>query len=287
MSAVDLSGRSAVITGASRGLGRAFAQALAASGASVVLLARRDAELREAAAAIGPRARTFAVDVTDESAVSSAFGAIGPVDILVNNAGVLGPIRPFWEASFDDWWRAMDVNVRGAMLCAHAVLPGMVQRRRGCIINIVTGMFAGAYLSPYLASKTALVRATECLANETRDLGVALFSLAPGTVRTDLTAHSLMSDEGRAWIPWFRRIFDEGLDLPAERPARRVVELASGSYDALSGLYLTSFDDLTELLRNIDTIRAQHLYSPRVHGLGPGSPAMAAIRNAAERPRTA
>lgn len=285
MNPVDLSGRTAVITGASRGLGRAFARALAAAGAFVVLLARRDAQLRETADAIGPRARTFVVDVTDASTVRQAFDDIANVDILVNNAAVLGPIRPFWETHFDDWWRAMEVNVRGAMLCAHAALPGMVERRRGCIINIVTGMFAGAYLSPYLASKTALVRATECLANETRDLGVVLFSLAPGTVRTDMTAHSLMSDEGRDWIPWFRRIFDEQLDVPAERPAQRVVELASGSYDALSGLYLTSFDDLNEMLRNIDTIRAQRLYSPRVQALGPGSPALAAIRDAAERPR--
>lgn len=285
MDAVDLSGRNAVVTGAGRGLGRAFARALASAGASVALLARNEAELRETADDIGPRARVFPVDVTDATAVKRAFASIGTVDILANNAGVLGPIKPFWDTDFDAWWRAMDVNVRGAMLCTHAVLSGMVQRRRGCIVNIVTGMFAAAYLSPYMASKTALVRATECLANETRDVGVALFSFAPGTVRTDMTAHSLLSDEGREWIPWFRRIFDEKLNVPAERPAARVVELASGRYDALSGLYLTPFDDLEDLLRHVDTIRAQRLYSPRVHGLGPVSPAMAAIRDAAEYPK--
>jgi NAD(P)-dependent dehydrogenase (short-subunit alcohol dehydrogenase family) len=285
MDAVDLSGRNAVVTGAGRGLGRAFAQALADAGASVALLARSEAELRESAAAAGPLARIFPVDVTDAQAVTRAFAQIGPVDILVNNAGVLGPIGPFWKTDFDAWWRAIDVNVRGAMLCAHAALPGMVERRRGSIVNIATGMFAAAYLSPYMTSKTALVRATECLANETRDLGVALFSLAPGSVRTRMTSHSLMSDQGREWIPWYGRIFDDKLDLPAERPAARVVELASGRYDALSGLYLTPFDDLDDMLRNIDSIVAQRLYSPRVHALGPGSPAVAAIRDSAERPK--
>lgn len=285
MNTFDLSNCSAVVTGAGRGLGRAFAKALADAGASVSLLARSASELGETAAALGTAARIFPVDVTDARAVKDTFQHIGPVDVLVNNAGVLGPIGPFWERDFDQWWRAVDVNVRGVMLCTHTALPGMVQRGRGRIINISTGMFAAAYLSPYLASKTAVVRATECLANETRDLGVALFSLAPGTVRTRMTSHSLMSDEGREWIPWFGRIFDEGLDVPPERPASRVVELASGRYDALTGLYLTPFDDLDAMLQQIETIRAKRLYSPRVQALGPASAALAAIRDAAESPK--
>lgn len=285
MNIFDLSHQSAVVTGAGRGLGSAFAKALADAGASVSLLARGEEELRDAAARIGPGTRIFSVDVTDARAVKETFGRIGSVDILVNNAGVLGPIGPFWERDVDEWWRTMEVNVRGAMQCAHAALPGMVQRRRGRIINISTGMFAAAYLSPYMASKTALVRATECLANETRDLGVALFSFAPGSVRTRMTTHSLMSDEGREWIPWYGRIFDEGLDLPPERPAARVVQLASGRYDALSGLYLTPFDDIDAMLREIDAIHARRLYSPRVQSLSAGSPALAAIRDAAESPR--
>ena len=285
MNTVNLSNHSAAVTGAGRGLGSAFAKALADAGASVSLLARSESELRETAAALRTTAGIFPVDVTDARAVNDTFSRVGPVDILVNNAGALGPIGPFWEMDFEQWWRTMDVNVRGALQCAHAVLPGMVQRHRGCIINISTGMFAAAYLSPYLASKTTLVRATECLANETRDLGVALFSLAPGTVRTRMTSHSLTSEEGREWIPWFGRIFAEGLDVPPERAAARVVELASGRYDALTGLYLTPFDDLDAMLQQVDTIRAKRLYSPRVQALAAGSAALAAIRDAAESPR--
>jgi NAD(P)-dependent dehydrogenase (short-subunit alcohol dehydrogenase family) len=175
-------------------------------------------------------------DVTDPAAIAAAFRKIGRVDVLVNNAGVLGPIGPFAEANFDEWWRAMDVNVRGAMLCTHAVLPGMMERKQGRIINMVTGAFSAPHLSAYLASKTALVRVTECVADEARDFGIAMFSVAPGTVRTDMSMHSLESDEGRRWIPWFRRIFDEGLDLPPERPAALVSALASGKYDGLTGL---------------------------------------------------
>src|SRR5581483_12138505 len=162
--------------------------------------------------------------------------------------GVLGPIGPFWEVDFERWWGAMDVNVRGAMLCARAVIPAMIARGSGRIINLATGAIPAAYLSAYMSSKTALVRATECLAAELEPHGVFAFSMAPGTVRTKMTAHSLGSEEGKKWIPWFSRIFDEGLDLPAERPAELVVELASGKADVLTGLYLTPFDDLDAMI---------------------------------------
>jgi NAD(P)-dependent dehydrogenase (short-subunit alcohol dehydrogenase family) len=280
-----LQGQTAVVTGGGRGLGLAFAKALASAGASVAIVARSGDELREAAAAIGGGVRAFPADVTDTAAVRSVLADIGPVDLLVNNAGVLGPIGPFWEAEFDGWWRAMEVNVRGALLCAHLVMPAMIARRRGRIINVVTGAFPAPYLSPYMSSKTALLRATECLAAEAKPHGVALFSIAPGTVRTDMSMHSVHSAEGRKWIPWFRRIFDEGLDLAPERPAQLVLELASGEMDALSGLFLTPFDDLHALQQNLARVEAEKLYTLRVRPLNPTSapsPA-AAIRDAAER----
>jgi NAD(P)-dependent dehydrogenase (short-subunit alcohol dehydrogenase family) len=282
---INLHGQTAVVTGGGRGLGRAFAQALAAAGASVVIVARTAGELRDTAAAIGSGVKAFPADVSDAAALRSAFADIGPVDLLVNNAGMLGPIGPFWEADFDDWWRTMEVNVRGALLCAHAVLPAMIARRRGRIINVVTSAFPAPYLSPYLASKTALLRATECLAAEAKPHGVSLFSMAPGTVRTEMSMHSVQSAEGQKWIPWFKRIFDERLDVPAERPAQLVLELASGAMDPLSGLFLTPFDDLGALLQNLARIEAEKLYSLRVRPLNPtsGASTAAAIRDAAER----
>jgi NAD(P)-dependent dehydrogenase (short-subunit alcohol dehydrogenase family) len=236
----DLRGQKAVVTGGSRGLGQAFAQALAAIGADVVTIARSHAD--------------FSLDVNDAARVEAVFREIGPVDLLINNAGIFGPIGPFAESDVDLWWQVSEVSVRGAMLCTRAVLPGMIARRRGRIVNLVTGMFSAPYISAYLAAKTALVRVTECLAAENQAHGVAFFALAPGSVRTDMATRSLTSPEGREWIPWFQRIYDEGLDLPAEEPAALLVALASGKYDALTGLYLTPFDDLDAMRAELEEI---------------------------------
>jgi NAD(P)-dependent dehydrogenase (short-subunit alcohol dehydrogenase family) len=282
---IDLHNQIAVVTGGGRGLGRVFARALAAAGAKVFVIARNQQELDETVACIGANARAFAADITNSHAIDAVFEAIGEVDLLVNNAGVLGPIGPFWETDFDSWWSATDVNVRGAMLCARAVLPGMIARRRGRIINLVTGAVPAAYLSSYMTSKTALVRATECLAAEAKPHGVSLFSVAPGTVRTDMSMHSVNSAEGQRWIPWFRRIFDEHLDLPPDRPAQLILELASGRADALSGLYLTPFDDLDSILENLAEVEAQKLHSLRVRPLraNDAAAAIAAIRDAGQQ----
>ena len=284
---IDLRGQTAVVTGASRGLGRAFASALAAAGASVTILARSIDELNRTAASIGPNVQAFPADVTDVESVAESFRRIGPVDLLVNNAGVLGPIGPFATADFDAWWQTLNVNFRGAMLCARAVLPEMIERGHGRVINIVTGAVSMPYLSPYMASKTALVCATESLAAETKPRGVALFSVGPGTIRTDMATYSLTSDEGRRWIPWFRRIFDEGLDVPSEQPAALIVTLASGKYDALTGLYLTCLDDLDAMVAGIAQIEQDKLHALQIRPfhVSKASAALACIREAGGRAR--
>jgi NAD(P)-dependent dehydrogenase (short-subunit alcohol dehydrogenase family) len=282
---IDLNGQTAVITGGGRGLGRVFAQTLAGAGASVAVIARNAEELNETVASIGGHARAFPVDVTDARKLNAIFAEVGRVDILINNAGVIGPIGPFWEVDFDEWWRTMDINIRGALLCTRSVLPGMIERRSGRIVNLVTGAVPSAYLSPYMTSKTALVRATECIAAEAKPHGVALFSVAPGTVKTDMSMHSVNSPEALKWIPWFRRIFDEHLDLPPERPAQLILELASGKADALSGLYLTPFDDLDAILQNLAEVETQKLHSLRVRPLASSAAtaAIAAIRDAGQQ----
>ena len=275
------------MTGGGHGLGRVFAQALAAAGADIVLFGRSAEGLNQTVDSIGRGVRAFPVDVCDAKRIGVLFRHIGPVDLLVNNAGVLGPIGPFSENKFDDWWRAMDVNVRGAMLCTHAVLPGMLARRRGRIVNIVTGAFSAPYLSAYLTSKTALIRATECLAAEIQTRGLEIFSVAPGTVQTSMSMFSLNSPEGQRWIPWFQRIFEEHLDLPPERPAALVVALASGKYDALSGLHLTPFDDLDAMLTEIAQIEKSKLHTLqlRPRNVSEAAASIASIRAAAQAQR--
>jgi len=285
----ELAGQVAVVTGGGRGIGRAIADALAVAGSHVAVVARSATELAERVRAIqaaGGRASAFQTDVTDAGAVRSAFAEIvrtlGPVDLLVNNAGIFGPLGPLWESDPAQWWQTMDVNVRGPLLCSHAVLPAMIARRRGRIVNIASGPAPFPYFSSYATAKTALIRMTECLALETKPHGVMAFSVGPGTVRTAMTEHSLTSAEGRKWIPWYRNLFDRGLDLPPERPAQLVVTLASGKADPLSGLYITPFDDLDAMLGNVARIEQEHLHTLRVQpfGTSPSAAAIAAIRDA-------
>jgi NAD(P)-dependent dehydrogenase (short-subunit alcohol dehydrogenase family) len=254
-----------------------FARALAEAGWEVAATGRLRGDVEETARETGGTAHVL--DVTDASGVRAVFGEIGPVDLLVNNAGILGPIGPFAECDFEEWWQATDVNLRGAMLCTHAVLPDMIRRRSGRVINLVTGAFSAAHLSAYLTSKTALVRATECLAHETWRDGVALFCVAPGTIRTDMSTYS----SGSRWIPWFRQIFEQGRDLPPERAAAMVVALGSGKYDALTGLFLTPFDDLDALLADRAAIDRErwHTLQLRPRVITEEAAAIGAIRAAA------
>ena len=160
----------------------------------------------------------------------------------------------------------------------------MIARRRGRIINVVSGTAPRPYFSAYLASKTALIRFSECVAREARPFGVAVFAMGPGTVRSAMSEESLTSPAGRRWLPWFRRIFDEGLDLPADRAAGLALALASGVADGLTGLMVQPSDDPAAMLERMAEIEDKQLYSLRVRTLA-GRPAgpLAAILAAAER----
>jgi NAD(P)-dependent dehydrogenase (short-subunit alcohol dehydrogenase family) len=238
------------------------------------VLARTGSDLNETVALIeelGGCARPFVLDVTDEPAVRTVIGeiesALGPIHVLVNNAGQVGRIGPFVESDPAEWWRVLDTNLRGAMLCTRAALPGMILRRQGRIINIASSALPLPYLSAYVTSKAALIRFTETIAAEVREYGVRLFAVGPGTTRTAMSEHSLYSEEGRRWIPWFGRIFEEKLDVPIERPVQLVIDLATGSADALSGRFLTIFDDLGALLSHLQKIESENLYSLRARKL--------------------
>lgn len=284
-----LSGQVAVVTGGGRGIGRAIALELARAGALTAFLARSQSELDKTVQIIehaGGRAQAFATDVADASTVRTVMRnverSLGPVDVLVNNAATGGPIGPFWENDTDQWWQALEVNLRGPALCSRAVLPGMVARHHGRIVNIASSAIPIPYFSSYATGKTALIRFTETAAAELAPHGVQMFALAPGTVRTAMSEYSLNSPEGQRWLPWFRGIFEQGLDISAERPARLVVELASGRADKLSGRILSMSDDLDLLLTNEKEIQENKLFSLRVRTLGGVSSALAAIRAAGE-----
>jgi NAD(P)-dependent dehydrogenase (short-subunit alcohol dehydrogenase family) len=267
----------ALITGGGRGLGRAFAEALAWAGATVAIVARSEDQLRDVAQAIeqaGSRALAFAADVTDrqviEQVVTEVEQRLGHIDLLVNTAGVFRALGPIAEVDPDEWWREVEINVRGTFLCARAILPGMIARGRGRIINIASaaGLRALPTTSAYCLSKTAIIRFSESLAIENGDRGVCAFAMHPGTVRTPMTDYVVESDEigQRApWVQqWFQQLFREGADTPIQRSVALLLFLASGQADALSGRYIDIDDDLDALLQQANAIQRDDLYTLRL-----------------------
>ena len=141
----NLTRQVAIVTGAGRGLGRAIALALAAAGATVVVVDRVTGDTAAAIEAAGGRAIAKTVDVTDQCVVEQMVGEVeqqfGAVDLLMNNAGIgAESLGVLWEADPDWWWQTINVNLRGSFLCARAVLPGMIRRRQGRIINMSSGV---------------------------------------------------------------------------------------------------------------------------------------------------
>jgi NAD(P)-dependent dehydrogenase (short-subunit alcohol dehydrogenase family) len=273
---MDLTNRIAVVTGGGRGLGRAYALMLAAAGATVAVIARSKAQVDETVSIIqgtGGLALAIPADVADPQAVERAMKSIeeqlGAIDLLVNNAGIAGPAGPFWQSDPDEWWNTLEVNFRGALLCTRYVLPAMLDNARGRLINISSdaGGLGIPYISAYGLSKTALIRFTETLAIETAGSGVSVFAISPGTVKTNFIEEILTSDSLK-WMPWLADLFEDGRDASPAISARLLLQLASGKYDALSGLFITIEDDLDELLKSVDQIDADSLYSLRVNRLG-------------------
>jgi NAD(P)-dependent dehydrogenase (short-subunit alcohol dehydrogenase family) len=266
----DLTGQVAMVTGGGRGIGRSIALALAGVGAKVAVISRTTEEITETAMLIedaGGRAFPITVDVTDASAIEQMVTAVtdslGPIDLLVNNAAVTGPFAMTWETTDAAWWRCMDVNVRGPMLCSCAVLPAMIARQSGRIIAVASGAGLGPMpgASAYSVSKTALIRFCENLAIEAAAHGVQVFSIDPGLVRTVMSESALASE---TLGEQFRQYFAEELDVPPELAAALVLQIASGRLDRLSGCYLSVQDDLADLEAKAETIVQNDLHRLRL-----------------------
>lgn len=191
MNQIDLNGRVAVITGGARGIGFAVAQRAAASGAAVALWDMDAARLDQAAAAL-PGATVHALDLTDETAVRAAAAqtlqAHGRIDILVNNAGITGGNAPAWELPVAEWRRVVEVNLIAPYLVASAIIPGMVERGYGRVVNIasVAGKEGNPNASHYSASKAGLIALTKSLGKELAGKGVLVNAVTPAAAATEL-----------------------------------------------------------------------------------------------------
>jgi 3-oxoacyl-[acyl-carrier protein] reductase len=247
------------VTGGGRGIGASIARELAQAGMRVAVAARSRDQIGKVAQEIGGIA--VQADVSDQASVTEMVanveGELGSVDVLVNDAGIAGPRepKPIGEEDPADWWHVFEVNMLGTYLCCRAVLPAMIERRGGRIINVGSGaaylparpgMLAGSAYGP---SKAALYRFGELLAGQLAGHGIALFTISPGLVRSEMTA-SLPDD-----APW----------TPPELAPRLVRVLASGRADRLSGRYLhAEHDDIEELIGRADEIREQDLNAIRL-----------------------
>jgi NAD(P)-dependent dehydrogenase (short-subunit alcohol dehydrogenase family) len=265
----DFTGQVAIVTGGGRGLGRAFALELASAGAAVAVTARTKSQVDETAQIIrdrGGRALSFVADATDAEAaamvVKETEQQLGPVDLLVNNAGVM-QMKTVAETDADEWWRVIDINLRGPFLWSRAVLTGMMQRSKGRIINVSSGAayVPHAHGSAYCASKAALTHFTNCFAREVKDHGITVIAYGPDAL-TDLSRSIYTSDSGMSEErkQRYRQVFESDPDSLMQQSLEMFMFVASGRADALTGRHIHRKDSIEEIEQNADRIVAENLY---------------------------
>jgi 3-oxoacyl-[acyl-carrier protein] reductase len=248
----------ALVTGGGRGIGASISRELADAGMHIAVTGRTPQTIEAVAAEIDGLALPGDVSNADdvERWVETVERALGPIELLVCNAGISGSGKPFLEEEPDEWWHVFEVNVLGAYLSCRAVAARMAERGRGRIVNVGSG---GSYLpitnptvalgTPYGASKAALGRFSETLAAALGPLGIRVFLISPGLVRTDMT------DRFGDSAPW----------TAPELAPRLVRVLASGRADALAGRYLhAEHDDVEELIARADEVVANDLNAIRL-----------------------
>lgn len=271
---MDLQGKTAIITGSSAGVGRAIAVEYARQGANVVCCARREDRLRETVGLVereGGHALAVRADVTKkdevENVARAALERFGQIDVLYNNAATFMAIGALWEVDEDVWWQDMTNNVLGPMLCCRAVLPYMMGRNTGLIINMDGGGSSGPFpgATAYGSSKAALMRFTDTLARELEHDGYNIYvvGMGPGSVYTEMWEPQLNTPGGKKWIGELRRIVDEKLYGQPEDCARASVELIRVICPEINGCVFGVETDFQEIAKRAKEIRERDLYQIR------------------------
>ncbi|HWJ20354.1 MAG TPA: SDR family oxidoreductase [Geobacterales bacterium] len=275
---MKLANKVTLVTGASQGFGYVIARRFVQEGASVLLCARTADDLEGAAegvrAAAAPGAQVFAerADVSSEADVGRLAEVIkkqfGKLDILVSNAGVYGPKGAVDEVSWSDWSQAISINLLGTVLCCRAFLPLLRQATRGKILLVSGG---GAtkplpFLSAYAASKAAVVRFGETLAEELRGAGVDVNSIAPGALNTRLLAEVLSAGPEKVGQTFYEASLrqKESGGTPLERGAELCVYLASSESDGITGKLISAvWDPWADFAEHRDDLQKTDVYTLR------------------------
>ena len=273
-----LSGRAAIITGASEGLGRAIAMAFVRAGASVLICARDGKRLDDARselAAIAPATQTVDALVADVSSpadverlATHALRTFPRIHILVNNAGVYGPMGSIESVDWTEWVRAVEINLLGSVLMTRALLPHFKQHRDGRIIQLSGGGATNPLprISAYAASKAAVVRFAESLALEVEDFGIAVNAIAPGSLNTGMMDELMAAGPdavGTAFYDRMKKVAADG-GTPLERGAALAVFLASPESAGITGRLLSAvWDPWPDLPARRDALKGTDVYTLR------------------------
>lgn len=273
-----LAGRSAIVTGGSHGLGLEIARSFVAAGARVAVCARDEAALNrartelESAAPEPGSVETIAADVSEpesvERLVAYAVERFSQIQVLVNNAGVYGPKGLVEEVDWDEWEHAVRVNLFGSVLCSRAVLPHFRANGYGKIIQLSGGGATSPLprLSAYAASKAAVVRFAETLAEELHDTGIDVNAVAPGALNTRLLEEILEAGPRRVGGSFYERAVEQQSSggTPLDLPSRLVVFLASGASDGISGKLISApWDPWEEFPSRADDLSGTDVYTLR------------------------
>lgn len=274
----QLQNKVAVITGASHGLGFEISRKYLETGAHVTMCARDPTHLREAhrrlaeTASVGQSVVSVAADVSRENdverVIKTALEQFGRVDILVNNAGVYGPKGAVEDVSWTEWLRAIEINLLGPVLTCRAILPHFKAMRRGKIIQLSGG---GAtqplpMLSAYAASKAAVIRFVETLAEEVREFGIDVNAVAPGALNTRLLDEIVQAGPENVGQALFERALQQQAagGTPLSRGAELAVFLGSSLSDGITGRLISAVWDPWEALpQHRDALNASDIYTLR------------------------